>query len=183
MLGKRHPFQRPQRVACGRLRASACRGQATHRTHGQSGLTIIELIVAVTILGVLSTAALPLARMQLRRERERDLRRVLREVRTAIDRYKEASDRGMIQVKLGTEGYPPDLETLVEGAEITNNPDKKRLRFLRRIPEDPMTQSTDWGLRSYQDEPDSTSFGGQNVFDVYTKAQGTALDGSQYAEW
>lgn len=150
---------------------------------GQKGLTLVELIVAATILSVLSTAALPLARVQLRRERERELRRTLREMRTAIDRYKEAADRGMIQIKLGTEGYPPDLQTLVDGAQITNSPDDKRLKFLRRIPQDPMTNSTDWGLRSYQDEPDSTSFGGQNVFDVYTRSQGTALDGSQYSEW
>ena len=156
---------------------------AAGRWAGQSGLTIVELIVAVTILGVLSTAALPLARMQLRRERERELRRTLREIRTAIDRYKEAADRGMIQIKLGTEGYPPELQILMDGAEITNSPDKKRLKFLRRVPVDPMTNSTDWGLRSYQDEPDSSSFGGQNVFDVYTKSPATALDGSLYAEW
>lgn len=148
----------------------------------QAGLTLIELIVAVTILFVLSTLALPVARVQLQRDRERQLRQSLRELRTAIDRYKEAADRGMIQVKVDTEGYPPDLETLVEGVKATGAVDKK-LRFLRRIPIDPMTNSTEWSLRSYQDEPDSLSFGGQNVFDVYTKSQGTALDGSKYAEW
>jgi len=152
------------------------------RRPGERGLTLVELIVSFTILLILTTVALPLARVQLKRQQERDLRRALREIRTAIDRYKEASDRGQIQVELDTEGYPPDLETLVEGVETSADPDKK-LRFLRRIPEDPMTQSTDWGLRSYQDEPDSTTFGGENVFDVYTKSQGTALDGSQYADW
>ena len=148
----------------------------------QKGLTLIELIVAFTILLILSTLALPLARVQLKRDRERELRRDLREMRTAIDRYKEASYRGMIQVKLDTEGYPPDLQTLVDGVKANGTVDKK-LKFLRRIPKDPMTQSTDWGLRSYQDDSDSTSFGGQNVFDVYTKSPETALDGTKYSDW
>ena len=148
----------------------------------QRGLTLVELIVAFTLLLILSTIALPLARVQVKRERERELRRGLREIRTAIDRYKEASDRGLIRVKLDSEGYPPDLEVLAEGVEVSASPDKK-LKFLRRIPRDPMTGSTDWGLRSYQDDPDSTSFGGQNVFDVYTKSQDTALDGTRYSEW
>ena len=148
----------------------------------QAGLTLIELVVAFTILLILSTLALPLARVQLKRERERELHQSLREIRTAIDRYKEAADRGMIQVKVDTEGYPPDLQTLVDGVKANGSVDKK-LRFLRRLPMDPMTHSTEWGLRSYQDDPDSTSFGGQNVFDVYTKSQGTALDGTKYSEW
>ncbi|MBI2816471.1 MAG: type II secretion system protein [Acidobacteria bacterium] len=148
----------------------------------QSGLTLIELIVACTILFVLSTLALPLARIQLKRERERELRAALREIRTAIDRHKEAADRGMFQVKVDTEGYPPDLQTLVDGVKTTGAAEKK-LKFLRRIPMDPMTHSTDWGLRSYQDDPDSPSFGGQNVFDVYTKSQDSALDGTKYSEW
>ncbi len=164
-----------------RLFQRLCRS-SDPRTPSQKGLTLVELIVAFTILFVLSGLALPLAQVQLKRERERELRRSLREIRTAIDRYKEASDRGLIQVKLGSEGYPPDLETLVEGVKASNSPDKK-LRFLRRIPKDPMTQSTDWGLRSYQDDPDATSFGGQNVFDVYTQNQGAALDGTNYSEW
>lgn len=150
---------------------------------GQRGLTLIELIVAALLLAVLSLVALPLARVQLKRERERELHRALREVRTAIDRYKESADRGMIQVELGTEGYPKDLDVLVDGVKMNNSPEGKRLKFLRRIPRDPMTNSAEWGMRSYQDEPDSSSFGGQNVFDIYTKSQGTALDGSKYSEW
>ena len=147
------------------------------------GLTLIELIVAVTILSILSMVAIPLARVQLMRERERELRRALREIRTAIDRYKDAADRGLIQVELGTEGYPPSLEVLVEGVEMVNSPEEKKLKFLRRIPRDPMTNSTEWGIRSYQDEPDSLTTGGENVFDVYTRSQATALDSSMYSEW
>jgi len=146
------------------------------------GLTLIELIVSFTILLILATAAVPLARMTLRRDRERELRRSLREIRTAIDRYKDASDRGMIQVKVDTEGYPPDLQTLVDGVKLNGTVDKK-LKLLRRVPKDPMTNSTDWGVRSYQDDPDSTSTGGQNIFDIYTKSDGKALDGSKYSDW
>ncbi len=153
-----------------------------NRKSSQRGLTLVELIVSFTLLLILSTIALPLARVQLNRAQERELSRSLREVRTAIDRYKEASDQGLLQVELESEGYPPDLETLVDGVEVSNSPDKK-LKFLRRIPRDPMTDSTDWGLRSYQDDPDSTSFGGENVFDIYTRSQGTALDGTRYSEW
>lgn len=149
----------------------------------ERGLTLVELIVAAAILLILSSAALPLARVQLRRDQERELRQALREIRTAIDRYKDASDLGLIQVDLGTEGYPKDLDTMVKGVPLLNSPDEKKLRVLRRIPRDPMTNSTDWGLRSYQDEPDSTSWGGQDVFDVYTKSPGTALDGSAYSDW
>ena len=148
----------------------------------RKGLTLIELIVAFSILLILSTLALPLARLQLKRGRERELRQSLREVRTAIDRYKEASDRGMIQVKVDTEGYPPDLKTMVDGVKANGAVDKK-LKFLRRIPKDPMSNSTDWGLRSYQDAPDSTASGGQNVFDVYTKSQDMGLDGTKYSDW
>ncbi|MBI2818386.1 MAG: type II secretion system protein [Acidobacteria bacterium] len=150
---------------------------------GERGLTLAELIVAAAILLILSSAAVPLARVQLRRNQERELRIALREIRTAIDRYKDASDLGMIQVELGTEGYPKDLETMVEGVSLLNSPDDKKLRVLRRLPRDPMTNSTDWGLRAYQDEPDSTAWGGENVFDVYTKSPATALDGSAYADW
>ncbi|OFW26618.1 MAG: general secretion pathway protein GspG [Acidobacteria bacterium RIFCSPLOWO2_02_FULL_59_13] len=153
------------------------------RANGQAGLTLVELIVAVALLSLLSTLALPLARVQIKREKERELRQALREIRTAIDRYKEAADRGMFQVELGTEGYPPDLEVLVEGVELANSPEGKRLKLLRRIPKDPMTNSTEWGLRSYQDSPDSLSWGGQNVFDVYTQSQDIALDETRYSEW
>ena len=147
------------------------------------GLTLIELIIAVTILSILSLVAMPLARVQLMRERESELRSALREMRTAIDRYKDAADRGLIQVELGTEGYPPSLDALVEGVEMVNSPEERRLKFLRRIPRDPMTNSADWGTRSYQDEPDALVSGGENVFDVFTKSQSTARDGSKYSEW
>jgi len=150
---------------------------------GERGFTLAELIVAAAILLILSSAAVPLARVQLRRNQERELRIALREIRTAIDRYKDAADMGMIQVELGTEGYPPDLETMVDGVPLVNSPDEKKLRVLRRVPIDPMTNSTDWGLRAYQDEPDSNTWGGENVFDVYTKSYATALDGSAYSDW
>ena len=149
------------------------------RRHRERGLTLVELIVAIAILAILAGAAVPLARTTVRRSKERELRRDLWEMRDAIDRYKDAADRGAFQIKVGTEGYPPDLETLVKGIDSNG----KKLRFLRRIPVDPMTGNTEWGMRSMQDEPDSTSWGGQNVFDVYTKAQGTALDGTKYSEW
>ena len=149
----------------------------------QSGLTLVELIVAAAILAILASVAVPMARIQIRRQQERELRQALRELREAIDRYKDASDQGLIQVELGTEGYPKDLETLAEGVPLVNSPDEKKLRVLRRVPRDPMTNSTDWGLRSYQDEPDSTVWGGEDVFDMKTKSPATALDGSLYADW
>lgn len=147
----------------------------------QRGLTLIELIFTVTIVSILSMAALPLARVSIKRQKEVELRRALREVRDAIDRFKDASDRGFVEVKFGTDGYPPDLETLVKGVTQLNAIDKK-LRFLRRVPRDPMT-GADWGLRSSQDSPDSNSFGGQNVFDIYTKSTASGLDGTKYSEW
>ena len=149
----------------------------------QGGLTLVELIVAATLLAILSLVALPLARVQLMRERERELRRALREMRTAIDRYKDAADRSLVQVKLGTEGYPESLEVLVEGVKMSNSPEGKRLKLLRRIPRDPMTNSTEWGLRSVQDPPDSRYSSGKNVFDVYSRSSGVALDGTYYADW
>jgi general secretion pathway protein G len=145
----------------------------------QSGLTLVELIVAVTILTILVGAAVPIARARIKREKEVELRRDLWEMRDAIDRYKDAADRGAFQIKVDSYGYPPDLDTLVKGVDVQG----KTLRFLRRIPVDPMTGNTDWGLRSMQDDPDSTSWGGQNVFDVYTKSQATALDGTKYSDW
>ncbi len=152
------------------------------RTLQERGLTLIELVIAVAIVGILAGIALPMARMQIRRQKEVELRRTLREMRTAIDRYKDAADRGLIQVKLGTEGYPPDLETLVKGIQLAGAPDR-RVRFLRKTPVDPMTGSTDWGLRSVQDAPDAGSWGGQNVFDVYSRSTATALDGTRYSDW
>lgn len=139
----------------------------------------MELIVAITILAILAGAAVPLVRVQIKREKERELRRALWEMRDAIDRYKDAADRNAFQIKVGSEGYPPDLETLVNGVDVQG----KKVRFLRRIPVDPMTGRTEWGLRSVQDDPTSASWGGQNVFDVYSMAQGTALDGTKYSEW
>jgi len=153
--------------------------KAGARRWRQRGLTLIELIVAIAIMAVLAGAALPITRNAIKRERERDLRRALWEMRDAIDRYKDAADRGAFQIKLGTEGYPPDLDTLVNGVDVNG----KKLKFLRSIPRDPMTRSTDWGLRSMQDDPHSESWGGQNVFDVFTKSQDTALDGTKYADW
>lgn len=142
-------------------------------------MTLIELIVAITILMVLTGAVIPLARVRIQREKERELRRDLWEMRDAVDRFKDAADRGAFQIKAGTDGYPPDLQTLVDGVDVNG----KKLRFLRRIPVDPMTGKAEWGLRSMQDDPDSNSWGGQNVFDVYSQAQGTGLDGTKYSEW
>jgi general secretion pathway protein G len=152
----------------------------------RNGFTFIELLVVTTILLILATAAMPLARVTVQRQREIELHRALREIRLAIDKYKDAVDNGLIgsvDVKVGSEGYPPDLDTLVEGVSVANDASGRKLKFLRRIPQDPMTKSTDWGLRAYGDKPDSTSWGGGNVYDVYTKAEGTALDGTKYRDW
>jgi general secretion pathway protein G len=145
----------------------------------QLGLTLIELIVAITILVILTGAAVPIARVRIRREKERELHQALWEMRDAIDRYKDAADRGAFQVKLGTEGYPPDLDTLVEGVDVGG----KKVRFLRHIPMDPMTNKAEWGKRCMSDDPDSTSWCGSNVFDVFTQSTGTALDGTKYQDW
>jgi general secretion pathway protein G len=145
----------------------------------ESGLTLVELIVTVAIVGILATMALPVAKFQVKREKERELRRDLWEMRDAIDRYKDAADRGAMQIKADSMGYPPDLQTLVDGVNVQD----KKVRFLRAIPVDPMTNSTDWGLRSNQDDADADTWGGQNVFDVYTKSYGTGLDGTKYSTW
>jgi general secretion pathway protein G len=123
--------------------------------------------------------AVPVARFQVKREKERQLRRDLWEMRDAIDRYKDAADKGGMQLKVDSMGYPPDLQTMVDGVDIQT----KKVRFLRAIPVDPMTKSTEWGLRSNQDDADADSWGGQNVFDVYSKSQGTAIDGTKYSTW
>jgi general secretion pathway protein G len=183
----------------------------------QSGMTLLELIMACSILLVLATAALPVARFTVLRQKETELRRSLREMRDAIDRYKDASDRNLIRVAAGTEGYPPDLETLVTGVEIVSQAGSgpgatvgqptfgatgggppsslfsgfsgdaedavRRVRFLRKIPVDPITNRAEWGLRSVQDDPDSRSWGGGNVFDVYSLAISNAMDGSRYSDW
>jgi general secretion pathway protein G len=149
------------------------------------GFTYIELVVATFILAILAAAIVPVAEVTAKRAKEVELRRDLRILRDAIDGYKQSVDLGLIggsDVELGSEGYPPDLETLVKGVNQVGSVDKK-LKFLRRIPFDPMTHSQEWGLRSYQDEPDSTIWGGKNVFDVYTKSSETALDGTKYRDW
>jgi len=152
------------------------------RISAEAGTTLLELIVACSILIVLSTAALPIARYSILHRKEAELRRELREMRDAIDRYKDAADRNLIRVEVGSEGYPPDLETLVKGVQLGAG-DDRRIRFLRRIPVDPVTGRAEWGLRAVQDDPDSTSWGGKNVFDVYSKSQATAMDGTRYADW
>jgi general secretion pathway protein G len=157
------------------------RGVTTKR--GQRGMTLVELIVAFTILALLSTLAVPLAAYKVKRDKERDLRYALREIRSAIDRYKDASDQQKIQVKVGTDGYPEDLDILVKGVTLVGNAKGDKVKFLRRIPIDPMTGTTEWGKRSSQDDPKSTSWGGQNVFDVYSKSMERARDGTPYSEW
>lgn len=153
------------------------------RRRNQRGLTLVELIVAFTIMTLLAAMAVPLAGARVRRERERELRWAVREIRTAIDKYKDLCDAQRLgPVKVDTECYPEKLEMLVEGVKLAGSVDKK-IRFLRRIPKDPMTNSYEWGLRSFQDEPTSTSWGGQNVFDVYTKSWEKAGDGTAYSEW
>jgi len=152
----------------------------------REGYTFVELVVVSAMLLILASAVLPLAKVTVQRQREIELRRALRELRTAIDRYKDAVDQGMIgsiDVKAGSEGYPPDLETLVEGVTAANDASGRKLKFLRRIPIDPMTKTADWGMRSYQDDTNATSWGGQNVFDVFTKHEGTALDGTKFKDW
>jgi general secretion pathway protein G len=147
-------------------------------------MTLLELIIACAILLILSSMALPVARYTVIREREKELRLDLREMRGAIDKYKDLADQQKIRVELGSEGYPPDLDTLVKGVALGGaGATGKNIRFLRRVPKDPMTGLTDWGMRSVQDDPDSTSWGGKNVFDVYSKSSGTALDGTKYSDW
>lgn len=149
------------------------------RHRSESGLTLVELIVTVAILGILASAAVPVVRFQVKRQKERELRYDLWEMRAAIDAYHDAADRGAFQTKIGSMNYPPNLQKLVTGVDV----DGHTVRFLRKIPVDPMTGNTDWGLRSNQDEPDSTTWGGQNVFDVYSKSDGTALNGTKYKDW
>jgi general secretion pathway protein G len=155
---------------------SAAEGASRRR---EWGLTLVELIVTVAILGILASAAIPVARFEIKRANERELRSDLWMMRKAIDNYKDAADRGGIQTKVDSQNYPPDLQTLVDGVEVQS----KKVRFLRRIPIDPMTGKAEWGMRSMQDDPTSDSFGGQNLFDVYSKSDGTALDGTKYSDW
>ena len=153
------------------------------RRNSEAGMTLLELILACAILLILSSSALPIARYTIVHKREELLSYELRQMRDAIDRYKDLADSNKIRVEVGTEGYPPDLETLVNGVKLGTADDDKKIRFLRRIPVDPMTGHADWGLRAVQDDPDSTSWGGKNVFDVYSKSQATGTDGRRYSEW
>jgi general secretion pathway protein G len=162
----------------------------SHKRQRQSetGMTLLELIISCFILMILSSAALPIARWTAYREREAELKRDLRSIRTAIDRYKDLADHGQIRVDVTTGGYPPDLETLVKGVALVTTTagtgsQSKKIRFLRSIPVDPMTKQADWGLRSVDDDPDSTNWGGKNVFDVYSKSTGMAMDGTKYSDW
>jgi general secretion pathway protein G len=153
---------------------------AWKRHSRQAGMTLIELIIACTVLMILASAAEPLIRITIVRSREAELHRCLREIRNSIDKYKDMADAMAFRTELTSNGYPPDLQTLVDGVTIAGN---KKVRFLRRIPVDPMTGRREWGMRSVQDDPDSTSWGGGNVFDVFSQSQGTALDGTKYADW
>ena len=147
-----------------------------------SAFTFVELMASITIILLLTTVALPLVRVEIQRAKEVELRRDLREMRDAIDRFKAFADQGMIPVKVDTFGYPPDLQTLVDGVTLKGTATAK-FKFLRKMPVDPMTNSPDWGMRSMQDDPDSRSWGGQNVFDVFSKSDGTGLDGKKYSDW
>src|SRR5207248_5048118 len=166
-------------------RAACCQWRSVSALRTQ-GYTFVELIVVTSIIMILALAVMPLARVTAQRTREAELRRSLREMRTAIDKYKDAADNGQIgatELKLENEGYPADLEVLVDGVAAANDATGRKLKFLRKVPVDPMTHSTEWGRRSYQDKPDATRWGGQNVFDVYTTFDGKALDGTKYKDW
>lgn len=151
-----------------------------YKSNTQRGVTLLEMIVVISILLILMGAAVPVVKISVRRAKETELRRDLWEMRSAIDRYKDAADKNAFQSKLGSEGYPPDLDTLVNGVDVAGG---KKVRFLRRVPIDPMTGNKDWGLRAMKDDPQSDSWGGENVFDVYTKSTGTALNGTKYKDW
>src|SRR5262245_53846118 len=178
-----NPMARPARraLALGR-RTAPLLPLDKGRRRSESGVTLLELIIATSILLVLATAALPVVRFSVQRTKEAQLHKALREIRDAIDHYKDYADRNLIRVEVGSEGYPPDLETLVKPIQIGAGSDRK-VRFLRRIPIDPMAGRPEWNLQSVQDDPDSTSWGGKNVFDIHSKSQGTALDGSLYSNW
>ena len=168
----------PSRTASNVRPAPACADE-TARFRSDAGLTLIELIITFTILGILASAAVPIAKFQVKREKERRLRQDLWTMRDAIDHYKDAADKGGIQTKADSFNYPQDMQTLVDGVDVQT----KKVKFLRAIPTDPMTQSTEWDYRSMQDDADASTWGGQNVFDVHTKSTGTALDGTKYNTW
>ena len=153
---------------------------------GEKGFTFVELLVVCTILLILAAAVMPLARVTVQRQREAELRRALREMRTAIDKFKDYADTNRIaqyELQFGSENYPASLDVLVEGVAMANDTTGRKLKFLRRIPIDPVTGRAEWGMRAYQDSPDSKVWGGQNVYDVYSKAEGVALDGTKYRDW
>jgi general secretion pathway protein G len=159
-------------------------GQRAESRGQKNGYTFVEIAIVAAIIAILASAVLPLAKVTFQRNREIELRRSLREIRTAIDKYKDAADQSLIaDPPLTAEGYPPTLDTLVDGVLAANDSTGKKLRYLRRIPIDPLSKSSEWGLRSTRDDPKARSWGGQNVFDVYTKYEGTALDGTKYNEW
>jgi general secretion pathway protein G len=171
------PAHRACACPCCAWRLSA-HGSPAYRP-SEHGLTLVELIVTVAILSILASAAIPVTIFVIKREREHELRRDLWEMRDAIDHYKDAADQHAFQTKVDSQNYPPDLETLVNGVDVQG----KKVKFLRRIPVDPMTGKAEWGLHSMQDDPKSDSYGGQSVFDVYSKSPGTALDGTKYSDW
>jgi general secretion pathway protein G len=152
------------------------------RRRGEAGYTLAELVMVAAVMAILATVALPVAKFTSKRSKEAELRQALRQMRNAVDEYKRYSDSGLIPVDLGTDGYPPDLETLVEGVDVVGQIDKK-VKFLRRIPIDPMTGSEEWGLRSYQDEPDADSWGGEDVYDVFSLSEARGLNGVPYNKW
>jgi general secretion pathway protein G len=161
------------------VRGINLRKRERQRHAGEAGVTLTELIIVITIMAILATVARPTVTFVVKRQKERELRRDLWMMRDAIDKYKDVADLGGIQTKADSNNYPPDLQTLVDGVDVKD----KRMRFLRSIPKDPFTGNTDWGLRSNQDEPDSTGFGGQSVYDVYSKSDGTGMDGTKYSTW
>lgn len=166
---------------------SSDHGLRWNRLHkALAGYTFVELLVVTALVAILASAIMPLARITVQRQKEIELRRDLRELRTAIDHYKDAADQGMLnalELKVDNQGYPPDLETLVKGVPAAGDASGKKLKFLRRIPIDPMTGTNEWGRRSYQDRPDASTWGGQNVYDVFTTSEGVGLDGTKYRDW
>jgi general secretion pathway protein G len=173
-------------MQCEQTRRTNSASFASSAVGVQAGYTFVELLVVSTILLILASAIMPLAKVSAQRQREIELRRALREMRTAIDKFKDAADLGQIgtlDLKAGSENYPADLQQMVDGVRAANDASDLKLKFLRRIPVDPMTHTTEWGMRSFQDKPDSTKWGGQNVFDVYTTSDGKALDGTKYKDW
>ena len=165
-----------------RLGLHSIEGHRLRRLVPSAGMTLLELIIACSILLVLSSMALPVFRFSVIRQKEYELRYDLRTMKDAIDRYKDLADQHKFRTEVGSENYPPDLDTLVQGVQLGASDDKK-LRFLRKVPVDPMTGTKDWGLRCVSDDPDSTTWCGHNVFDVYSKSTGTALDGTKYSDW